>query len=107
MLALPWLTVVDLDFVISLFEKALLLDRDRKPDRAVYGLDLVAVVKTVDLVLHAVEQHEHIGKRDLVKIAKPGKISRLMGRQDHLMISRRISRISKAWSAPNRQKPAA
>ena len=64
---------------------SLSLNRDCQPRSAIRVLYLIPVDKTILLVLDCVEEHEHISARNLVKISNPGKISRLVYAQYHLI----------------------
>ena len=57
--------------------------RHRQPLPAHSGLDAIAVLPLVLLVLHVVQVAEHVGLQHLVKVAEPRQVLGLMDGNDH------------------------
>jgi hypothetical protein len=65
--------LVDFDIGDRRVEVIAQAHRHRKPERAVRGLDAIAVGEAVALELHAVEKDEQVAAGDAVEIAEQGR----------------------------------
>ena len=59
------------------------MDRLRQPDRSPVAQDLHTIGVTALRELNVIQENENIGFRNLVEIAEPGQVIRLMDRDDH------------------------
>ncbi len=81
MLSPPRLLVVDLHFGEKL--RHFLNDGNGQDKGALISLDFISVLPAVFIELDIVQNNENIGGSNLVKIPEPGKVMKLVDREDH------------------------
>jgi hypothetical protein len=84
MLASPVSLLVDFDIGDRRVEVIAQAHRHREPERAVRGLDAIAVGEAVALELHGIEKDEQVAAGDAVEIAEPGQVGGLVDGDNHV-----------------------
>ena len=72
--------------------RTFLYDRNRQPDRTIWSLNTVSIAPTVFVVLNIVVENEDISLLDLMEIASPRNIVRLVN--DTVHIATKLAQLS-------------
>src|SRR2546426_11647934 len=83
--------IVDLDLIDRLVSMSFRKYRYRHPHSPFRRANPIAILKVVLPVLHMIQHHKHVRLLDLVEESKPGKVFRLMDRDDHARVQRRTA----------------